>query len=65
MDKEKLTKIVNNAENASNNDLFTASKELSEEFEKTKALIIELTRHMDSIVEMFEKVNAEYKKRFR
>lgn len=65
MDKEKLTKIVNTAENASNNDLITASESLKAEYEKTKELIIELTKHMDTIADMYEKINEEYKKRFK
>lgn len=65
MDKEKLSKIVNSAENATNNDLITAKNELKEEFEKTKTLIIELTRHLDTVADMFEKVHEEHKKRFK
>ena len=60
---EKLKIILLTAENATNNDLFTASKMLSEEFEKTKELIIDLTRQLDNIADMYEKVNNEYKKR--
>lgn len=65
MDKEKITKIVNSAEDASNSDLITAKNALKDEFEKTKSLIIELTRHMDTISNMFEKVHDEHKKRFK
>ena len=63
MEKEKLLQVVNTAENASNNDLFTASETLKEEWKKTKELIIELTRHMDGLSEMHKKVETEYNKR--
>lgn len=65
MDKEKIIKVVNSAENATNNDLITAKSEIKEEFDKTKELIIELTRHLDTLAEMFEKVHEEHKKRFK
>lgn len=64
MDKEKLQKILNTAENASNKDLIDAISLLEEEFEKTKSLIIDLTHHLDSIEHAHKEINAEYKKRF-
>lgn len=63
MDKEKIIKIVNTAENATNNDLFTASKELEAEFSKTKGLILELTNHLDVVTKMFKTIDGEIKKR--
>lgn len=65
MEKEVLLEIVNDAENKSNKNLFEASEILMDEFEKTKSLIIELTRHMDGIEVMYNKVNDEIKKRVK
>lgn len=63
MDKEKLNKLLITAENASNNDLFGALKTLESEFTKTKELIINLTRHLDSVGDAHKKLNEEYNKR--
>ena len=65
MESNKLIEISNDAENKSNNDLFNAEKELYEEFEKTKQLIIDLTRHLDSVESLYNKVNREIEKRIR
>ena len=63
MDKEKLLKVVAVIENKSNKDLLDAESFLFEEFETAKKLAIELTRHMDAIEELHEKVIKEIKKR--
>jgi hypothetical protein len=65
MESNKLIEISKDAENKSNNDLFNAEKELYEEFEKTKQLIIDLTRHLDSVESLYNKVNGEIEKRIR
>jgi hypothetical protein len=63
MEKEKLIEIATDVKNKSNNDLFLAEKELYDEFEKTKSLIIDLTRHMESVSELYNNVNTEINKR--
>lgn len=63
MDSEKLLEITKNVENKSNNDLMVVANDLYEEFEKTKQLIIDLTRHMDGIETLYNKVNKEIEKR--
>lgn len=63
MDKEKIVDIVKDVNNKSNKDLFEVRDELMIEFEKTKELIIDLTRHMDNIEEMYNIVNNEIGKR--
>ena len=50
-------------ENKSNKDLLDAESFLFEEFETAKKLAIDLTRHMDSIEELHEKVIKEIAKR--
>ena len=44
MEKEKIIEVVYDVENKSNKDLFIVVNELYEEFEKTKQLIIDLTK---------------------
>lgn len=65
MEKEKLLDITNDVENKSNKDLITALSELSQEFEKTKTLIIDLTRHMEVIETLYNKTNNELNKRIK
>jgi hypothetical protein len=63
MNVNKIVEIVNGAENKSNKDLLDALQILSEEFEKTKDLVIDLTKHMDEIQIMYEKIDKELDKR--
>jgi hypothetical protein len=63
MDINKIIEISNDAENKSNKDLISARDILMEEFDKTKDLIINLTKHLEGIEEMYDKVNNEIKKR--
>lgn len=63
MDKKKLIEIIENIQDKSNNDLLIAQKELYDEFNKTKELIIDLTRHLDGVEELYNNVNDEIGKR--
>ena len=63
MDKEKILNIVADIENKSNKDLLEAESFLFEEFETAKKLAIDLTRHMDTVEELHEKVIKEIAKR--
>ena len=63
MDKEKILNIVTDIENKSNKDLLAAESFLFEEFETAKKLAIDLTRHMDNVEELHEKVIKEIAKR--
>ena len=65
MDKEKIFEIINDVENKSNKDLLTVLSELESEFENTKNLIVELTKHMEKIETNYNIVNNEIGKRFR
>ena len=64
MESQKLIEIANDVENKSNKDLSIVAEELSEEFEKTKELIIDLTRHLDGVESLYNKVNKEIEKRY-
>lgn len=59
MDKDKIIEVFKNVKDKSNKDLFEARDILSDEHEKTKNLIIELTRHMDAVEEYYEVINNE------
>lgn len=65
MDKNKIIEITRDVENKSNKDLISVIDELSNEFENTKTLIIDLTRHLESVEELYNKVNKEIEKRTR
>ena len=64
MESQRLIEIANDVENKSNKDLLIVVNELSEEFEKTKELIIDLTRHLDGVESLYNKVNKELEKRY-
>jgi hypothetical protein len=59
MDKDKIIDIVKNVKNKSNKDLIESRDILLIEFEKTKELIINLTRHLDSVQADYEVINKE------
>ena len=63
MEKTKILDIANDVENKSNKDLVIVLDELYIEYEKTKDLIISLTRHLDSVEILYNKVNDEIGKR--
>lgn len=59
MDKDKIIEVYENVKDKSNKDLFEARDILLDEHEKTKNLIIGLTRHMDVVEEYYELINKE------
>lgn len=63
MGEDKIIEVVSDVKNKSNKDLFTALNELSAEFNKTKDLIIDLTRHLDNVERMYNVVNNEIENR--
>jgi hypothetical protein len=63
MDKEKIIEITQDVENKSNRDLFAVENELFQEFQKTKELILDLTVHLDSVENLYNKVIEEIDKR--
>jgi hypothetical protein len=63
MDKDKIVEIVEDVENRSNKDLLSTATELEVEFNKTKDLIISLTRHLETIEKLYDKVSKEIEKR--
>jgi hypothetical protein len=65
MEKDKIINIANNSENSSNKDLVDVRDFLIEEYTKTKEIIIDLTKHLDGVQELYNKVNNELEKRIK
>lgn len=59
MDPKEIENIVKNVKDKPNKVLIESRDELQVEFEKTKELVIELTRHMDAVKESYEIINNE------
>ena len=65
MDKDKILKIVESVKDSPNNDLIEGRDELYSEFNKTKQLIIDLTRHLEVVGQYYETINSEIGKRMQ
>jgi hypothetical protein len=65
MEKDKVINIANNSENSSNKDLVDVRDFLIEEYTKKKEIIIDLTKHLDGVEELYNKVNNELEKRIK
>lgn len=64
MDKERIIEIVSNPQDRSNKDLNECLSFLNDEFEKTKSLIISLTKHLDGVEGSYNTINDEINKRY-
>lgn len=65
MEKEKIQELFDNIENKPNKILLEARDTLALEFDKTKQLIIELTRHMDAVEKFYDLINKELGNRIK
>lgn len=63
MDVKDIENIVKNTKDQPNSKLVESRDLLLKEFDKTKELIIELTRHLDSVGASYEIINKEIGKR--
>lgn len=63
MEPKDLIDIVENVKDKPNKNLVESRDLLHAEFEKTKELIVELTRHLDTVQEYYEIINEEIGKR--
>lgn len=63
MDKDKIVEIVQNVTDKPNKDLIDSRNVLLDEFEKTKTLIVDLTRHLEAVEEYYNIINNEIGKR--
>jgi len=59
MDKDKIIEIAKDVKNKSNKDLLEAQKTLLDEFNHTKDLVVNLTRHIEVIEEYYNIINKE------
>ena len=63
MDPKELEDVIKNAKDKPNQVLVESRDILELEFEKTKDLVLELTRHMDAVKAGYEMINDELEKR--
>ena len=63
MDKNKVIEIVNDPSIKSNKDLNECLSFLNDEFEKTKEIIVTLTKYLDGVESSYNKINDELNKR--
>lgn len=63
MEPKEVLKILSDYKNSSNKDLISVMDFLQNDFEKTKGLILKLTKHLDTTEDSYNKVFEEYKKR--
>lgn len=65
MDKQKYIDIANDSENRSNKDLVEARDFFIGEFDELKTLIIDLTRKLEAVEVLYNKINGELNKRYK
>lgn len=63
MDVKDIEEIVKNAKDQPNKKLIDSLDLLLDEFNKTKELIVDLTRHLDSVEASYKIINKEINKR--
>lgn len=63
MDINTINEILKNVSEKSNKDIIECRNELFDEFNNTKNLIINLTKHLSIIEENYELLNKEILKR--
>lgn len=61
----KLKNVILEYKSLPNKDLEYALNVLSEDFEKTKGLLVKLTHHLDGIEKNYNNIYSEYKKRIK
>ncbi len=62
-DREKVSETLKDIKNSSNNDLKFALDFLNSDYDRTKEAIIQLTKHLDGIEIIYNKVLKEYENR--
>jgi hypothetical protein len=65
MDIEKINDVVKNAKDKPNKELIESRDILITEFDKTKQLILDLTKHLDAVRDSYEIINTEIGKRLK
>ena len=65
MDIKQIIEIGNDVENRSNKELVDSRDFLIDEFDKTKELILGLTRQLENIETLYNNINSELNKRYK
>lgn len=65
MEKQKFIEIANDSENRSNKDLVEARDFFIAEFDELKMVIIDLTRKLETVETLYNKINIELNKRYK
>lgn len=65
MDKEKYIEIATDHENRSNKELVEARDFFIGEFDELKMVIIDLTRKLEAVETLYNKINGELNKRYK
>lgn len=60
---DEFSQIVSDIKNRGNSDLEKAMDFLNDDFEETKEMILNLTKHLDNIEEMYNKILKEHETR--
>ena len=60
---DEATEIISDIKNRGNGDLTKVMDFLNEDFEETKNLIVELSKHLDNIETLYDSVLKEYNSR--
>ena len=63
IDTEKIKNIMKDIGSTPNKSLIEAKSTLLQEFEETRKLVIDLTRHMDLLSYNYDKITDELNKR--
>lgn len=60
---DEVNSIISDIKNRSNNDLTNVMDFLTEDFDETKKMLIDLTVHLDNIENLYNVILKEYKSR--
>jgi hypothetical protein len=60
---EQVNEIIQNIDSKSNSDLTKVMDFLRDDFDETKDMIIDLTKHLDNIERMYDLTHKEFKRR--
>jgi hypothetical protein len=61
--EEKIKNIILEYKTSSNKDLETTLEFLTKDFNETKEMLITLTKHLDGVEQIYNKILSEYKSR--
>ena len=60
---EQVNEIIQNIDSKSNSDLTKVMDFLMDDFDETKDMIIDLTKHLDNIERRYDLIHKEFKRR--